>query len=250
VSFVTYQYILSLVLTYFHAHHHSLKPVLLPDGKSSISVQSQFNVFLSSFLQADPFKLSHKNAQDFVRWSQTTISRFNHELLSLQGQLLQYSEKGKDDFEFDKRSKFATFCKTYLRKRMYTSIFSRFVFASKKEVTSTTEAVLTSLGLSQDCPLAIVALDDCFAAAMKGDGSQGSAIHILDEEESVSVLSGTDSSWAKVHLFDNPNDRRLLWFTHGLGAWVIKKLNECRNNLSSYVRQAVCECLCYCFSIS
>jgi hypothetical protein len=102
VSFVTYQYILSLVLTYFHARCHSLKPVLLPDGKAPISVQSQFNVFLSSFLQADPFKLSHKNRHDFVRWSKTTISRFNHELLSLQGQLLQYSEKGKDDIEFNK----------------------------------------------------------------------------------------------------------------------------------------------------
>jgi 7-keto-8-aminopelargonate synthetase-like enzyme len=114
---------------------------------------------------------------------------------------------------------------------------------------SATEAVLTSLGLSQDCPLAIVVLDDCFAAAMTGDDSQGSAIHILDEEESVSVLSGTDSSSAKVHLFDNPNDRRLLWFTHGLGAWVIKKLNECRNNLSSYVWQSSVSA-CYCFSIS
>jgi hypothetical protein len=127
---------------------------------------------------------------------------------------------------------------------MYASVFSRFVVASKKEVTSTTEAVLTSLGLPQACPLAIVALDDCFAAAMKGDDSQGNAIHILDEEESISVLSVSDSSSAKVHLFDNPNDGHLLWFTHGLGAWVIKKLNECRNNLSSYVWQAVCECLC------
>jgi hypothetical protein len=128
---------------------------------------------------------------------------------------------------------------------MYAAIFSRFVFASKKEVTSTTEAVLTSLGLSQDCSLAIVTLDDCFAAATKGDGSQGNAIHILEEEESMSILSNTnsaDSLSAKVHLFDNPVDRRLLWFTHGLGAWVIKKLNECRNNLSSYVRAAVCEC--------
>jgi hypothetical protein len=118
-------------------------------------------------------------------------------------------------------------------------------------VTSTAKAVLTSLGLSQDCPLAIVVPDDCFAAAMKGDGSQGSAIHILDEEEeSVLVLLGTDLSLAKLHFFENPNDRRLLRFTHGLGAQVIKKLDECRNNLFSYVQQAVCKCLCYCFSIS
>jgi hypothetical protein len=102
VSFVTYQYILLLILTYFHARCHSLKPVLLPDGKTSISVQSQFNVFLNSFLQADPFKLLHKNSQDFLRWLQTTVSCFNHELLSLQGQFFQYSEQGKDDFEFDK----------------------------------------------------------------------------------------------------------------------------------------------------
>jgi hypothetical protein len=109
VSFCICQYKVSIVLTYFDACGHSLKPVLLPEGKASISVQSKFNVFLTSFLQADPSKLSHKNAQDFVRWSQRTIRRFNHELLSLQGQLSQYSEKGKEVLGFDKRAKFATF---------------------------------------------------------------------------------------------------------------------------------------------
>jgi hypothetical protein len=135
---------------------------------------------------------------------------------------------------------------------MYAAIFSRFVFASKKEVTSTTEAVLTSLGLSQDCPLAIVALDNCFAAAIKGDGSEGNAIQIDGGEDSISVLSignsaSASSTSAKSHLFDNPDDRRLLWFTHGLGAWVIKKMNKCRNNLASYVQTAVCELIYACF---
>lgn len=67
----------------------------------------------------------------------------------------------------------------------------------------------------------------------------------------ISIMNtASDSSFVKVpkvHFFDNPSNRRLLCFTHGLDAWVIKKMKECRNNLSFYVCTAVRECVCVSF---
>jgi hypothetical protein len=167
--------------------------------------------------------LTHdKNIEWNVALSQTCL-RFSEEMTQLQNQLSSSQAAINHNADSRKRDAFAKLMHPLIKKHSH-QVFTRLVFPSAIEVTTTTGNALSSYGLTSTCSVAKYIFDE---VVFKQHGSSASDIICVDDKSSNCR-----------HPYDTPQIRDELWVKYGLGSISVKEVGRIHNTVTNICHDA------------
>ena len=161
-----------------------------------------------------------------IQWNITlskTCLRFSKEMAQLQHQLFSLQDTNNKNAETCKRDAFAKFMYPLIKKHCHKA-FTRMVFPSKLEVTTTMGTALCGFGLTSTCALANYIFDEI---VFKQHGPSARNIICVDDQ----------SSHGR-HPYNTPQIRNDLWVTYGIGSVSVKEVGRIRNTITNICRDA------------
>jgi hypothetical protein len=200
-------------------------PTSLPPGKGVVSreLQVSFRETLDVMAKVDFSSLSPEKSLEWNITLSKSCLRFSEEITQLQHQLISLQDTSNKNAETRKRDAFAKFMYPLIKKHCH-KVFTRMVFPSKLEVTTTMGAALCGFGLTSTCALANYIFDEI---VFKQHGTSASDIICIDDQ----------SSHGR-HPYDTPQIRNDLWVTYGIGSISVKEVGRIRNTITNICRDA------------
>jgi hypothetical protein len=200
-------------------------PTSLPPGTGVVSreLQVSFRETLDVMTKVDFSSLAPDKS---LKWNLTlseTCLRFSKEITQLQHQLFSLQDTNNKNAESRKRDAFAKFMYPLIKKHCH-KVFTRMVFPSKLEVTTTMGTALCGFGLTSTCALASYIFDEI---VFKQHGTSARDIICVDDQSSHCQ-----------HPFDTPQIRNDLWVTYGIGSVSVKEVGRIRNTITNLCRDA------------
>lgn len=200
-------------------------PTPLPPGMGIVSsdVQVSFRETLDVMSRLDFRSLTHDKSIEWnVALSQTCL-RISKEMTHLQNQLSSSHDANNLNAETRKRDAFAKLMYPLIKKHSH-QVFTRLVFPSAVEVTTTMGNALSSYGLTSTSPIAKYIFDE---VVFKQHGSSASDIICVDDQSS-----------NRRHPYDTTQIRDELWVKYGIGSVSVKEVGRIRNTVTNICRDA------------
>jgi hypothetical protein len=200
-------------------------PTSLPLGKGIVSMELQVS-FRETLDVMSKLDFSSLSAAKSIEWNislSETCLRFYEEMTQLQQQLHSIQDTNNKNAETRKRDAFAKFMYPLIKKHCH-KVFTRMVFPSKLEVTTTMGTALCGFGLTSTCALAKYIFDEI---VFKQHGTSARDIICVDDQSS-----------HYRHPYDTPQIRNELWVTYGIGSVSVKEVGRIRNTITNICRDA------------
>jgi len=201
-------------------------PTSLPTGKGVIvskEIQVSFMETLDVMANVDFSSLSHDKSIEWNISLSKSCLRFYEEMTRLQHQVSSLQDTTNKKAETHKRDVFAKDAYPLIKKHCH-KVFTRMVFPSKLEVTTTMGTTLCGFGLTSTCALANYIFDEI---VFKHHGTSAHDIICVD-----------DQSAHCRHEYDTPQIRNDLWVNYGIGSVSVKEVGRIRNTITNICRDA------------
>ena len=200
-------------------------PLSLPPGTNAIipaELQASVNETLAVMSKVNFSSLDHKKSIEWNFALSKTCLRFSQEMSLLKQHQAALRRTAEIDAESQNRAAFAKCVAPLIKKHCYIA-FSKLVFPSHLEVTTTAMNGLAIYGLTSTCALAKCIFDD---VVFKQHGSCA--------RDSISI----DNKDSCCHPFDTPQIRDDLWVNHGIGSLSVQEVGRVRNTVTNICREA------------
>ena len=160
-----------------------------------------------------------------IKWnvalSQTCL-RLSQEMSLLHHQLSSLVDRNKESADCHERDEFAKSTFPLIKKQGH-RLFTKVIFPSNGEVTTTMPTALTGFGLSSTCAFANFIFDEI---VFKLPGSTNS-----DSSSSIELNNPP-------HPYDTAPIRADLWFNYGIGSFTVKEVGRLCNTITNICRDA------------
>jgi hypothetical protein len=193
-------------------------------GAISGDLKASFTKTLDAMCKVDFHSLSHQKS---IEWNLSLADccvRFSQELTLLQKQLDAYRATKRNETMSREIDKFAASMVPHIKKHSHLA-FSRFIFPSHKEVTTSAVASLPDLELTSTSKLATLIFDEVL---FKNHGSSAGDCISIDNIVKKSP-----------HPYDTPELRDDLWVNREIATHSIKEIGRIRNSFTNICRDAM-----------
>ena len=170
--------------------------------------------------------LSHDKSIEWNLALSKTCLRFSQEMSLLKRELSEVRRSNHEDAEFRDRSEFAKVLYPAIKKHSH-QVFSKLIFPSHLEVTTTAPNSLVTYGLTSTCDLAKCIFEDIVFQRL-GSGN-------LD------CISVDNDVTSHHHPYDTPQVREDLWHNHGIGSLSVQEVGRVRNTVTNICRDTTSE---------
>lgn len=198
-------------------------PTSLPPGVGAISsdLQASFTKTLDVMSKLDFRSLSHRKSIEWNLSLSDSCVRFSQEISLLQQQLDVYHAEKQNETMSREMGAFAARMLPHIKKHAHI-VFSKLIFPSHKEVTTTKVTSLADFGLTSTSTLANMIFDEVI---FKNHGSSAGDCISIDDNVQTSR-----------HPYDTPEFRDDLWVNREIATHSIKEVGRVRNSVTNICR--------------